>query len=278
MEPFVILLVLFAGLLHSIWNIYVKSSTDGLINLYGIHIVSGLVGLTAIFLVEIPSNDIFIILFFSVLLHVIYKFALSYMYRTSEISQTFPFARGVAPITVLLISVFIIKQPISDNSLYGTLLICFGLMFLVIESRIKFTCKSIFTAMNIGILIGIYSSIDGIGAALAENWVSYAAWLFFLDSIVFLMIVRLVRGSQVWSGLYRRKYEFLISGAVACFSYGVFLWALHLGAIGVVAALREVSIIFVVILSVLFLNEKLTKARITSASFVFSGILLISMK
>ena len=278
MGMIVIGLVLLAGLFHAIWHVRVKTSQDCLANLFGIHLFSGSLGIMLVFFVEIPDSKIFMILFLSVVLHVVYKFALSYMYRFSEISQTFPFARGTAPLVALLISIFLIHLDAHRYSIYGSLLISFGLMFLISERKLSHSYKSILTAMCIGLLIGVYTVVDGIGSKLSNNWLSYVAWLFLLDSMVFLLLTRLVRGSEIWGKINQYKYEYIMSGIIACFSYGVFLWALHLGAIGVIAALREVSVIFVVILSALFLGEKLTKVRLTSATCVFTGILLISMK
>jgi uncharacterized membrane protein len=68
----------------------------------------------------------------------------------------------------------------------------------------------------------------------------------------------------------------LISGLVAVGSYGVFIWALSLGAMGTVAPLHETSVLFAALIGTVVLRERLEPARIKAAALIALGIVLIA--
>ena len=59
-------------------------------------------------------------------------------------------------------------------------------------------------------------------------------------------------------------------------SYGAVVWAMALGAIGVIAALREASVLFVILIGAWYLREQVGVVRILSAGLILLGILLVA--
>ncbi len=57
-------------------------------------------------------------------------------------------------------------------------------------------------------------------------------------------------------------------------AYGIVIWAMTQAPIGVVAALRESSVLFAMLLSVWLLKEPLGRARLTAAAIITGGVLL----
>ena len=116
----------------------------------------------------------------------------------------------------------------------------------------------------------MYTVIDGTGARHGATPFSFAAWLFFLDGALFAVAGHYWRGSKLWTTMRLSWLAGLISGLVAVVSYGVFIWALSLGALGTVAALRETSVLFAALIGAFVLRERLRPARI------ILGIVLIA--
>ena len=64
----------------------------------------------------------------------------------------------------------------------------------------------------------------------------------------------------------------LVGGAATTLSYGVALWAMTRAPVAPVAALRETSIIFALVLSRLAFGEKVGGRRIAAALLVMAGV------
>jgi len=105
---------------------------------------------------------------------------------------------------------------------------------------------------------------------------SFAACLFFLDGALFAVAVHYWRGPKLWTTMRLSWQAGLVSGLVAVGSYGVFIWALSLGAKGPVAALRETSVLFAALIGTVVLLERLGPARIVAATLITLGIVLIA--
>jgi uncharacterized membrane protein len=97
-----------------------------------------------------------------------------------------------------------------------------------------------------------------------------------MDAAAFVVVVRFMRGQSLWKMIAERKAASVASGLVAIASYGVFLWALHLGAMGTVAALRETSLVFAAVIGVVFLREPLRFTRILATLLILAGIVVIT--
>jgi drug/metabolite transporter (DMT)-like permease len=158
------------------------------------------------------------------------------------------------------------------------MLICIGLMCLTLEpgNDRSIASQSVAIAALTGLTIEIYTVIDGYGARQASGPLSFAAWLFVFDGASYIVAARLWRGSSLWSSVRRRWRLGFGSGLIAVGSYGVFVCALALGAMGTVAALREVSVLFAALLGSMFLGERLGRVRIAATVVITAGIVLIA--
>src|SRR5262249_51100494 len=67
----------------------------------------------------------------------------------------------------------------------------------------------------------------------------------------------------------------LAGGALQLFAYGIVIWAVTVGPIAIVAALRETSVLVGSVLAVVFLREPLRGIRIGAALMIVVGLALI---
>ena len=81
------------------------------------------------------------------------------------------------------------------------------------------------------------------------------------------------------SGLSRNNWIFLVLSAVATGMSWLFYYkALQLGRVSEVAAIDKGSIVFTILLSVLFLREPLTPKLLLGAALIFGGMLVLVWK
>ena len=60
-------------------------------------------------------------------------------------------------------------------------------------------------------------------------------------------------------------------------SYGIAIWAMSVGALAHVAALRETSVLFAAVMGTALLGEGFGRRRIAAAVLVVAGLLLMNL-
>ena len=98
MENIVFLAVLFAAACHAGWNALIKVGLDPLSATTLISLGSGVVALVFLPLVGVPAWPAWPWLIASVVIHLVYFAALIESYRTGDLGQVYPIARGAAPL------------------------------------------------------------------------------------------------------------------------------------------------------------------------------------
>src|SRR3972149_3856879 len=113
MENFVFLAVLFAALCHAGWNALIKVGLDPLSTTTLIAIGSGAVGLALLPLPGLPAPASWSWLIASVLIHLVYFAALIESYRTGDLGQVYPIARGSAPLMTATATTLLVREHLS---------------------------------------------------------------------------------------------------------------------------------------------------------------------
>ena len=73
------------------------------------------------------------------------------------------------------------------------------------------------------------------------------------------------------------KKIFFVGGPLSYTAYTIVVWAFTYAPVPLVAALRETSIIFALLIGTLFLKEKLTLLKITSIFVIFAGVFVLKL-
>ena len=68
-----------------------------------------------------------------------------------------------------------------------------------------------------------------------------------------------------------------IGGAGTTASYGIALWAMTQGPVAVIAALRETSILFALLISAWVLKERIGRARLCAAALIVAGVVVLRL-
>ena len=281
MENFVFLAVLFAALCHAGWNALIKVGLDPLSTTTLISIGSGVVALVLLPLAGMPAWAAWPWLIASVVIHLGYFAALIEAYRTGDLGQVYPIARGSAPLMTATATTFIVGETLNLIGWAGIVVLVAGVFLLSAHggrALAKIDRRAVSFALLTALTICAYSVVDGVGARLAGNPNAYSLTLFVGIAMVMLLYALYRDGRDVIPAMrifWRRGFA---GGALQVLSYGTVLWAMTLAPIAIVATLRETSVLFGAAIAVAVLKEPLRAVRVVAAVMIVAGLVLIRMQ
>jgi len=275
-------IVLSAALLHAAWNFLVKRRGEQFFILALINLGITVLAAPFLFFVPWPAAAAWPFIIASVVVHVAYYFTLIAAYRQSDLGYAYPIARGSAPLWVTLGALVFAAELPGALQAAGIVLICAAVLALALENGLpRITgLRPAAAALATGLLIAGYTVIDGLGvrAAVAggeagrlADAAGYMAWLFFLDGWVLAAYAVFTNGAAFTNFARRNWRTGLAGGAAAMGAYGLTIYALSHGAMGLIAALRETSVLFATALGIIFLGERLTAARVVAGVVIVVG-------
>jgi phosphonate utilization associated putative membrane protein len=277
----VVLAVLFGALLHASWNALVKSSTDKDMDTALIHLIGSLMAIPLVFLVGWPPRTAWPYLAASIVIHIGYYFALTGAYRHGDLSLTYPLMRGAAPLLVALSASVTLGEQLSLLGWLGVLGISAGVLVLGLSRHAFEAPKAVAFALVNAMIIAVYTVVDGQGVRAAGTTLGatlqYVATLFMFDGWPFALITLAQRGAAL-PRYARQRWPLAGIGALASLgSYGIALWAMTRAPVAMVAALREVSVLFAVLIGTLALKEGVTLSRVIGAVVIICGMAVLRL-
>ena len=136
---------------------------------------------------------------------------------------------------------------------------------------------TMFFALGTSVFIAAYTVVDGLGGRVSGTPSSYAAMVFVFDAAFLAATALYLRGP----GVIREVAPFWKSGLAGALlsagAYWIAIWAMSNAPIAAVAALRETSILVVMLLSMRVLKETVTLSRLAGAAFIVAGAILIRL-
>jgi drug/metabolite transporter (DMT)-like permease len=281
MESFVFVAVLLAALCHAGWNALVKIGLDPLSSATLMSIGGVVIAAIALPFFALPAAACLPWLAASSVIHLFYFGGLVESYRTGDLSQVYPIARGAAPLMTAIATTAFLGERLSVLGWIGIFALVCGVVLLSVRgSRDLATLdrRAVGFALFTAVTICTYSVVDGIGARVSREPVAYSLWLFvgIAVALVPYAVVRL--GFGVFHDVARFWSRGLIGGGLQIVSYGTALWAMTVAPIAVVAALRETSVLFGAVIAVVVLKEQMRATRIAAAVLILGGLVLIRLQ
>jgi drug/metabolite transporter (DMT)-like permease len=269
----VALAVLAAGFLHALWNALLKSA-GGEPALDTASIAAGATVVCAPLLpfVPLPAREAWPFLLASIAVHIGYYATLAAAYRRGDLSFAYPLMRGVAPLLVAFAGIVVLGEIPRATAVAGIGLISAGVILIARFAGGRHALAALAFALANAAIIAAYTLVDGAGARVAGNAWSYAFWLMFLEGIPFVGWVARRHRGRATAYLLRRWRRGLMGGAASVAAYAIALWAMTRAPVAVVAAMREVSVVFAAILGAVFLGESFGWRRLAGAASVAAGV------
>jgi drug/metabolite transporter (DMT)-like permease len=281
MENFVFLAVLFAAACHAGWNALIKVGLDPLSTTTLISVGSGVVALAFVPLFGGPAAAAWPWLIASVAIHLVYFASLIETYRTGDLGQVYPIARGAAPLMTAIVTTFFIGEKLSVIGWVGIFALVAGVLLLSTHGGrdlARIDRRAIGFAFFTAMTVCSYSVVDGVGARLSLNPNAYSVWLFVGIAVVMVPYALFRDGRDVIPAMQQYWRRGIAGGALQFLSYGIAIWAMTAAPIAVVATLRETSVLFGAVIAVLVLKEPLRAVRIMAAFLIVCGLILIRLQ
>ena len=270
-------LVLLAAFLHAAWNALVKAGRDRLVVLTLANGTGVVIALAMAPFAGVPERASWPFLLASVALHTGYYFFLIHAYRVGDLSHVYPLARGLSPILIAVLAAIFAHEIPSPWGMVGVVLACAGIMSLVFERGFPWRGdrRPLAYAAGTAVFIAAYTLADGMGVRRAGGALSYIVWLMLIDGIPIVCFTVWARRRQLGSVLGANWRAGFMSGALQFGAYALVIWAMSVGAMASVSALRETSVIFAAFIGAVMLKERVGWLRISAAGLVAVGIVLM---
>ena len=226
------ILILVSALLHATVNAMVKTSDDGPLTRGRMNAMALVIAAPLTLFVPAPSDELWLLLILAMLVHDLYPFFVVAAHRYGNLRTTFPLARGIAPLGVIGLMVFDGGEDITVWQAMSVALISLGIAGFALEKTAHTQSggkKAFGFAAATGLIIAVYTTIDGIGLRMAESPLAFIAWFFVLDGAFVTLAVIAARSGQVEPFLRRNWRHGMIAGILGVVTYGSALFALGLG-------------------------------------------------
>ena len=128
MESDVFLLVIFAAILHAIWNGMVKNFDDKVVSVSAIVFGHVPIAIAVMLFLPLPTLESVPYIILSAIIHQGYQYNLIYAYKIGDLTKVYPIARGTGPIVATIISIIFLGLLITKSQTLSIVLICFGII------------------------------------------------------------------------------------------------------------------------------------------------------
>ncbi|HYG05927.1 MAG TPA: EamA family transporter [Stenotrophomonas sp.] len=272
MSPTIFLLVLLAALLHAGWNAIVKRGADKFLGTVLVTGSAALVSALVLPWLPVPAAQSWPWLAASVLLQSGYYALIAHCYRTTDMSLAYPLMRGCAPILVAVAGLAF-GEHLPAAAWLGVALVSAGILCMTRGARLRqMRLPSLIAAT-----IAVYTLVDAHGARASGSPVAYTLWLFLLSGLPLPCWALWQRRAQTLAYARAHWRLGLVGGLGTTASYAIALWAMTRAPVAMIAALRETSILFALLISALLLREHVPRVRWFAAALIVAGAVALRL-
>lgn len=269
--------LLFAALLSAIWNAIVKSGENKFLHALLVADSAALVALILLPFLKQPAPQAWFYLGVSALLQAVYYSVLAAAFRAGDISHAYPMMRGTAPLLVSFASGPLIGEALSFGKWIGVMMVCAGVLGLAWEARHRAHAVVLRYGLLNALIIAGYTLMDGIGVRQSGAAAGYTMWNLLLSAFILSAWTLVMRPRELWQYAAGRMGIALLGGLATVTSYAIVLWAMTRAPIAVVAAMRETSMIFVLVIAVLVFKERAGLRRCAATVLIACGAIAIRL-
>ena len=280
MDNLLFLFILSGAIGHVAWNILLKKSKNKIEFTRSFTLLASIILFPLLFFFEPLPKAAWPFFIATMIIHVFYKIFLCKVYDYSGISYGYPIARGLPSLIILLFTPFFFDDKINFYNQLSVVVISLGIILLVFaEGKFKkINFKGLMYSLIVAVIIVAYSIVDAKGARLSNAFI-YLLYYFALDGFLFNLIsLFLFKQNRVSIKFFKNNFKNIsIAAMCSAYSYLPAVYGFTVGKVAVVAALREVSILFASLYGLVILKEKGGYLAFISAILILSGCILIKI-
>jgi drug/metabolite transporter (DMT)-like permease len=268
--------VLLAALMHASWNAWVKGGDDRFASILCLSAGQSLLAALLLPFVGFPPTQAWPWIAASAALHTGYKVSLLNAYERADLSQVYPLARGTAPLIVAVAGALFFAEVPPPVRLAAVAAIGGGIL-LMAGGRGRLSSAALGLAMSTAAFTAAYTVVDGLGARLAGDASAFILWSIAIDGPLMLAYGLLARGARAGEAIRGGWRQGVLAGSVSGGGYWIVVWAFTQAPLALVAALRETSVLFAMLIAALFLKERVPPRRWAAGALIVAGIVLMRL-
>jgi len=297
MTSSILAIVLVSAAIHALWSMAIKGSGDPLV----FNLAQELAPI-AVFLVVLPWVDfqtiptaIWPLLAGTGAVHAFYFFWMSRAYQYGDLTLVYPIARST-PAFLPLIAVPLFGESISIGGAMGIATVVGGMWLVSLGGEKRgglrlgaFRTKAVgYATLTLAATVA-YSLLDKQAMTLlaASTWTNplprAAFFVIFLgaaNAIVFVPLAFARSGmpaADLWRGVKEHLWRATAAAGVSYAGYALILTALETAPVSYVVAVRQVSVLFALLLGVFWLGERPGRLRLIGACAMLTGVVSIAV-
>ncbi len=273
MSIWVLVAVLGSALLHASWNALIKTGANKQTAMLIMTVWQGIIGLAIVVWLPFPDRQVWPWLLGSGVIHMFYQLFLAYAYEQGDLSRVYPLARGAAPMFVLITSYFLLSDQLNGAEVTGIAVLGLGI---VLMARGVFTSgesrRLIPFAIGAAVATAGYTIVDGIGARIDGDALAYVGWLLLMAGFFYVPAILALKGPSIAVAPRKVWLQGALPAAASLAAYTIAVWAMTIAPIALVAALRETSILFAVLIGWGAFNERMDRSKWLAAALIAAGV------
>jgi drug/metabolite transporter (DMT)-like permease len=271
----VFLAILVAALLHASWNALVKTGGDRFASVLLLTLAQGAIATLLIPIFGFPARAAWPWVGLGSALHTGYSLFLVRAYRDAELSQVYPVARGAAPLIVTVAGALFLAEVPPPLRIAAVLAIAGGIMLMARGGGLGRT--ALLWALGTAAFTASYTMADGVGARVAGSASAFAMTMFAIDGLAMAACALAMRGPGGVVRLLPGWRTGSLAGAMSLGSYWIVIWGFTRAPLAMVAALRETSVLFAMLIGLFLLGERVAPGRWAAAALILAGIILMRL-
>lgn len=286
MHSLAFILIVFSAMMHAVWNLLVKQSSDKTIFIWWMFLSAWLLMTVTTFVFDLfpqPSPRMLLLAAISAVCFVLYHWLCGYAYRDGDLSVTYPLAQ-TSMIYVPIWGVVFLREQLTLIGVCGIILIVFGAYCVQLKGLsvtdfkrpfMQFGDRSVQAALSAGFIYSLGAIVDkkGVGTDSAYQF-TYVLVVFML-LLMSLNLLRPCYRGRVLSAWKTDAKLILCAGPVVFASFTCFRLGLQLAPVSYAVPVRQIGLLFGVLIGLLFLGESCGRIRLASVGLILAGVVLV---
>ena len=268
-------LVIGAAVLHAAWNMVVKASPDRLVAAWCVVVGAAVLNIPVLVIAGLPDPSVRTVIVISAAVHLVYNLTLVAAYERADLAVVYPIARGTAPLLVTILGVALLNDDVGITAGVGVCLVTAGLAVIALGGG---QGRGVGWALATGVAIATYTVLDGAGVRAGGEAMRLLASVFVLHAVALTVVVALRRGLVPALGSAAADLRpVIVGGAGSAGAYLLVLMAARDAPVGLVAGLRETSVLIGIAAGRVILGEQVTARHLLAGTASVIGAVAIVM-
>jgi drug/metabolite transporter (DMT)-like permease len=266
--------------MHAGWNAVVRAGMDRFSSILLLSMTQSGLALLLLPFAPLPAAGAWPWVAAASVLHTGYKLFLIRAYQHGDLSQVYPLARGAAPPIVALGGFLLLHERLAPAGWAAVAAIALGVALMAFRGGAGFqrlAPKALGYALATAGFVAAYTLADGAGARIARTATGFAMWMFVGDGAIMLAYALATRGRAGFAAVLPHWRTGVPAGTLSLGSYWIALWAFTRAPVALVAALRETSVLFAMLIASVVLKEAPGPWRWAAGLAIGAGVVMMRL-